>query len=212
MFKKIVMFAVTAAAGIMLLTGCSPKETPTQVVEKVNTISIFEDYDSLKDNLTDDVVWKDEQGKKHDKDDIKAMSKFLKFFEKDDLTFLEFAKLTQDKNVQKALDFNDADIEENEEIIANWDNIPAEEKESMNSVIKQMAKVFREGSKKVKKSFKVIKEEVNGDTATVTAKYTDFNPDEKTGELKEDGKIEIVYTLKKIDNTWKISKVVESKK
>ena len=114
--------------------------------------------------------------------------------------------------MQKALDFNDADIEENEEIIANWDNIPAEEKESMNSVIKQMAKVFREGSKKVKKSFKVIKEEVNGDTATVTAKYTDFNPDEKTGELKEDGKIEIVYTLKKIDNTWKISKVVESKK
>lgn len=227
MFKKIVMFAVTAAAGIMLLTGCSEKTTeknqeqqtqklnpgtPTQVVEKVNTISILEDYNSLKDNLTDDVVWKDAQGKQHDKDDIKAMSKFLKFFEKDDLTYLEFAKLLTNKDLQKALDSDDADIEENEEIIANWDNIPAETKELMNSGIKQLAKVIREESKKEKKSFMVIKEEVNGNTATVTAEYTDFNPDEKTGEFKEDGKIEIVYTLKKIDNTWKISKVVEDKK
>lgn len=227
MFKKIVMFAVTAAAGVMLLTGCSEKTpeknqeqqtqklnpgTPVQVVEKVNTVSIIEDYDALKDYLVDDIVWKDAQGKQHDKDDIKAMSKFMKFCEKDDLTYLEFAKLVQNKDLQKAMGGNDSDTEVFRKIIADWDNIPAETKAQLNNAIKQMAKVFREGSKKVKKSFMIIKEEVNGNTATVTAERIDFELNKKTGKFEEKGKIEIVFTLKKIDNTWKISKVMESKK
>ena len=182
MFKKIAMFAVTAAAGIMLLTGCSPKETPTQVVEKVNTSSIIEDYDALKDYLADDIVWKDTKGKKYDKDTIKALSKVMRFYKKDNLTYLEFAKLTRDKNLRKALGIDDAGAEVFRKIIANWDNIPAETKAQLNNAVKRQAKMAREGFEKEKKSFKVIKEEVDGDTATVTAEHTDFNLNEETGE------------------------------
>ncbi len=227
MFKKIAMFAVTAAAGIMLLTGCSEKTpeknqeqqtqklnpgTPVQVVEEVNTVSIIENYDALKDYLVDDIVWKDAQGKQHDKDALELMSKVTQFSKKDNPTFLEFAKLVQNKDLQKAMGGNDSDTEVFREMIANWDNIPAETKAQLNNGAKQLAKVIREGFEKEKKSFKVIKEEVDGDTATVTAERTNFKLNKKTGKFEEKGKIEVVFTLKKIDNTWKISKVMESKK
>ncbi|MBO5680871.1 MAG: hypothetical protein J6T08_04060, partial [Lentisphaeria bacterium] len=59
----------------------------------------------------------------------------------------------------------------------------------------------------------IIDEDIDGDTATVTAEYQGYNISKDYYTVKKVvAKHRIVYTLKKIDNEWKITKAVDTVK
>ncbi|MBR2000214.1 MAG: hypothetical protein IJ992_06845, partial [Lentisphaeria bacterium] len=61
-------------------------------------------------------------------------------------------------------------------------------------------------------TYKIIDEDIDGDTATVTAEYQGYNISEDYTVKRVVAKHRIVYTLKKIDNEWKITSAADTVK
>lgn len=209
MFKKLTTLAVAAVAGIMLLTGCGPKESPTEVVQKADFYQNYKNFESVEHYYTADFVEKD-GSTSYNLSELKVMCKFLKCMTSTNFSFEEFFALIKDnKNIAESLEIPTEEIDEIGQLLSM---MSAEQKQQLNAEFQQeFIKPTQEAIQKTAASFKVIEEKVDGDTATVTAEADSYDVNDE-GKVFKDGKIKIVYTLKKIDNEWKITKAVETEK
>lgn len=213
MFKKLTTLAVAAVAGIMLLAGCAPKESPTEVVQKANFYQNHKNFESVKHYYTADFVGKEtDEGKtiEYNFDELKSLCEIVTCMTSPDFSLEKFFALIKDnKKIVAKMESSTEEIDQMSQLLSM---MSAEKKQQLNAEFQQeFIKPTQEAIQKTAASFKVIEEKVDGDTATVTAEADSYDVNDE-GKVFKDGKIKIVYTLKKIDNEWKITKTVETEK
>lgn len=200
MFKKIVMIAVTAIAGMIFTTGCTEESSPTKIVQSANHIKNFKDFESTASHYAADFKLKSAIGTSYSREKLRLISQ--------QVTLLPSSKLEANA-AAKAILMDTYDL--TQEQLNNHAAAAPEAMDKLGDLLLEIGKGKRQLIEKRAESFKILHEATKGETSTVVAEYKEYSFNEKK-EIVERGTYEITYTLKKIDNTWKITEAVETKK
>lgn len=199
MFKKIVMIAVTAIAGMIFTTGCL-EESPTQVVKQANHIQNFKIFNTTARHYAPDFNMHTVNGK------IWSYQNLL--FNSQQVTLLP-----QDKTAARAaaktilMETYGLTLEQLSEHAA----ATPEALDKMSDLLLEIGKGKRQLIEKRAESFKILHEATQGETSTVVAEYKEYTYNQEN-EIVEKATYEITYTLKKINSEWQITEAVETRK
>lgn len=221
MFKKISMFAVTALAGIVMLTGCGDEKkssqkdddapsypnNPRAIVEAVCSIEKASDakktlhfYDASFEMRTKDNKQIDFEGLKT----VTKMSELCATFHKDPSSknLLQLLSFMCSEEAVAAGITNAAEAVMMKNQLAEFEKMPEEQLKQVCSNFMQFVPDPDKILSQIAKSFKIVNEKIQDDTAEITVECDNYKLER--GEVVKDGKVRALYILKKIDGKWKI--------
>lgn len=214
MLKKLVFFVLTAIAGIMFITGCA-KESPEEVVSKANMMQNH-DFDAIKGYYTEDFTMTIEESLTDTVRlfDLPTLEGIMKFIHTENLKTIDFVKLVA--NNKGFCDIIGLSQDEAKQKLKEYELLSEEKKalleEQYSARLKELQKGFKGCNLACSGTYKIIDEDINGDTATVTAEYQGYTISHDYTVKKVVAKHRIVYTLRKINNEWKITRAVDTVK
>ena len=220
MLKKLAFFVLAAMAGIMFITGCT-KESPKEVVSKANMMQNH-DFEAIKGYYTEDFMASVEESLTNTVClfDLPTLEGIMKFIHAHNLKAIDFYKIMANNKVLAEFYGGRGDYYDAKQILKKYEHWSEEEKalleEQQREDIREFQEVFKGCRFACAGTYKIIDEDIDGDTATVTAEYQGYNISVDDDTVKKVKKVvakhRIVYTLKKIDNEWKITKAVDTVK
>ena len=214
MLKKLAFFVLAAMAGIMFITGCT-KESPKEVVSKANMMQNH-DFEAIKGYYTEDFTMTIEESLTDTVRlfDLPTLEGIMKFIHTENLKIIDFGKLMA--NNKGFCDIIGVSQDEAKQMLKQYELLSEEKKalleEQHSAKLKELQKGFKGCNSACAGTYKIIDEDIHGDTATVTAEYQGYNISNDFTVKKVVAKHQIVYTLKKIDNEWKITSAVDTVK
>lgn len=200
MFKKITKLTLAAITSLFVTTACTDYSSPTDVVKKANYIQNYKNFSQVAHYYTQDFTLQARNGADYNQEKLRAISQRATMFPEDKTA----ARATVKTLLMDTFDLTPEQLE------THYSKSP-DAMLTMENLLLEIAQDKVVLSEKKASSFNVLKEATKGETSTVIAEYKEyaFNAEK---EIVESVTIEVSFTLKKIENEWKIIKAIERKK